>query len=74
MSYSDYRIVSATRASEVEVEVRRLLAEGWVPCGDLVIDRSPPSPSGVVTGRTSYHQAMALPDAADPPSRPLGHP
>ena len=54
---SDYTIVSHDRISVVVERVQKLIADGWVPLGGIVITVPPDMNYDV----TEYHQTMVKP-------------
>lgn len=55
---SDYTIVSHDRISVVVERVQKLIADGWVPLGGIVITVPPDMNYGSVM---EYHQTMVKP-------------
>ena len=52
----NYMIVKAAVTGVLEVEVKKMMAIGWIPYGGIGIDRA--GMGGVAMGQMTYFQAM----------------
>jgi hypothetical protein len=57
MNMTNYKIVSGRSVSEMEMNVNKLLSEGWVCQGGVSFQ--------IIVGTVDYRQAMVIPSVSD---------